>query len=191
MKHLNFCLILLIIAIISFCGCNNNSSKLEEQKRVFIKYKNGLTFCEGIHSVLKKSGLPKKRIGIWRFYYPDGKLFDIFEYDDNGELINWKTYNGDGILIYSEADTDNFTNVIYYYDNGKIKTESISQVITKSRGEDEYEITHGTQKWYFPNGQLHEQQYLEDGILEGVASIWDTSGNLVLSIKYKNGFIVP
>lgn len=147
-------------------------------------------FCDGINVISTKTGLPTNRIGMWKFYFPNGELEHLQEYDKDGKLINQKTYSLNGTLIYSETVTDNITNANFYYDNGKIKTESISKIVTESNGDDDSETTHETLKEYLPNGLLYSQSNYKDGNLEGLKNIWDTTGNLVLSIEYKNGLII-
>lgn len=201
--------------MILFYNCNNKSDKETELQRIHIKYKNGNIYCDGFHSVLKKNGLPKNRTGIWKFYYPDGALEAIKEYNENGEHIGvWKTYytNGklktmqeydeygkevnykyyfeNGKLSYSEVYKNDITYTTDYDENGKIKFESVSHVVTESSDEGESETTSETYNKYYPNGQLLSKSSFEDGILQGNESFWDSTGNLVLTIEYKNGLIV-
>src|SRR5437667_10848507 len=99
-------LIVLSMIMINFCGCEENSKTQNELKRVTIKYTNGSIYCEGFHYV-NKTGEPKNRVGIWKFYYPTGALETFLQYNEEGELINEKDYNEEGKVTYSQVVNGN------------------------------------------------------------------------------------
>lgn len=180
---IKYAILSLILVIISSC---NNSSIEREERAVNIKFNNGSIFCTGTLSVNKKTGVPENRVGLWTFYYPNGKVEYLIEYNTNGEMTNKKLYDENGILIFSEITTDNVTTSTTFFDNGRIETELISKEVIDGEIKTLYE----TEKTYYLNGQLLYQQSLEDGILEGTSTTYDSNGVLVLKIEYKNGFFI-
>lgn len=215
MKKLTLIITFGFAIIFLLIGCNNDSELEKNPRRFIVKYKNGSIYCEGFLSILKKSGLPKYRTGTWKFYYPSGKLeklqefnkkergigiwkrfymngtLETFtEYDENGEYVNYKRYNENGVLVYSSVNIDKTEYINQYYGNGKI---SMEQIITKevSGEDDQYETTTTTQKLYYQNGQLYRQDFFEDENPYKTTTIWDTTGDLVLSYENKDLLIIP
>ena len=127
--------------------------------------------------------MPINRVGLWKFYYPNGKLDSEYEYDSYGKMINEKSYNEYGTLTYSENKIDNVTTSISFFDNGQIERELISRLDFDG----EIEILYEIQKTYYRNGQLFNQKSFEDGILQGTILTYDSTGALVLKLEYKNG----
>lgn len=175
--------------LILFCGCKNNQKTYKDKQKVIVKYNNGKVFCNGINSLNKKNGLPLKRVGIWKFYSPNGTLLSFQQYDKDGELINCRNYNIEGALENSGVYTKNTQNAFYYFEDGKIQIEWVARIETKE-GEGGEETTYGTKKTYYKNSQLAEQCSYIDDERNGITNVWDVNGNLVLSVEYKNGFIV-
>jgi antitoxin component YwqK of YwqJK toxin-antitoxin module len=185
---------ILLILFISFLlnGCKNNSDLERETRSFIIKYKNGVVFCDGFHSVLIKNNKPIERVGIWKFYYPNGSLESIKEYSKEGELINRKDYFMNGNLAYSTGTNEEFTSEMTFYENGKLKMEYITKINDESAadGENTSHVTYSTSKEFYPNGQPFTQNYYENDIPNGEFNVWDTSGNLILTGKYEAGLIV-
>lgn len=180
---------ILIGILIIFCGCNDNQKIYKETQKVIVKYNNGKVFCEGINSIDKKNGLPLKKVGVWRFYSPNGTLLYFQQYDKNGELLNYRKYNIEGVLQSSAVYSKNTGTQFNYFEDGKIEIEWIVRIETEE-GEDGKSTTYGTLKEYYRNGQMAEQSSYIDDELNGAKNVWDEKGNLVLSVEYKDGFIV-
>src|SRR4051794_29925129 len=103
------------VIVIILNACKEKSEEVD-QKRVIVRYANGKTFCDGFH-LIDKYGNAKNRVGVWKFYYVNGALETLLQYNKNGDLINDKTYSEDGKVTYSEATNGNITNIMSYYDN--------------------------------------------------------------------------
>ena len=94
-------LIFVFVAIL-LIQCNKEKKVSFEQ--VVLNFNNGNLFCEGTH-IISASGR-KNRTGIWKFYYPNGQLENIMEFDKRGNLMNLKKYNESGTLNYTEVNSD-------------------------------------------------------------------------------------
>lgn len=176
---------ILIGILLLFLGCNNNQKKYADTKKVLVKYNNGKVFCVGTNSLNTKNGFPLKKVGLWKFYSPNGTLSSFQQYNKNGELINFRNYNIKGVIENSGVYTKNTGTEFYYFEDGKIHIEWITRIEIKG----EEETTYGTKKTYYRNSQMAEQSSYIDGERNGTTNIWDENGNLELSVEYKDGFI--
>ncbi|MDO9260840.1 MAG: hypothetical protein Q7U08_02725 [Flavobacteriaceae bacterium] len=186
---------LLIISIFfMFVMCNENS-KIEnerETQKIVVKYNNGNIYCEGTYLVDKEVKTPLYFIGIWKYYYPNGNLSSVSELDDTGEWISHKSYRLNGILKSASITKDNISYSSFFNEDGKLQSETITRVETEinSEGEDEQKTTFKTNKLYYDNNQLKREWYEVDDEYNGLDKMWDEKGNLILSVEYKNGFII-
>ncbi len=107
-----------IFTLLFLLATCNNITELRPEK-VKIYYKTGALFCEGTHRVYKE-GLSeeKNRIGVWTFYYPNGKISDQIEYDETGEKISSNEYDNKGLLTVSQTVQDNITKKLSIYQMG-------------------------------------------------------------------------
>nr|WP_315132994.1 hypothetical protein [uncultured Flavobacterium sp.] len=183
---------ILIGILIIFCGCNDKQKIYKDTQKVIIKYNNGKVFCEGMYSLNKKNGLPLKKVGVWKFYNANDTLVSFQQYDNSGELINYRKYNIDGVLQRSAVYTKNTGTEFYYFEDGKTEIEWIVRIETAEgdEGQDGESTTYGTLKEYYRNGQMAQQSSYIDDELNGAKNVWDEKGNLVLSVEYKDGFII-
>jgi len=181
----NFISIFTLILLIAAC---NNITELKSEK-VKIYYKTGALFCEGTHRVYKEGLSEKKnRIGVWTFYYPNGKISNQIEYDETGEMINSNEYDDKGILTVSQIVQDNITKKIEYFPDGKLKSQIIETVEIETEDEEEVEIYYYTYKKYFENGVIRElREYIGQDIQS--LKVWDENGNLILEVDYDDGII--
>jgi antitoxin component YwqK of YwqJK toxin-antitoxin module len=107
------------------------------------------------------------------------------EYDEQGELVNYNNYSDSGTLIYTFTKKDNLSLVTEFFDNGKLKSETV----TETTMEDDAEVETSHIKDYYQNGGLRQESSTIDGELDGLKKVWDEKGNLVLQVKYRRGLI--
>lgn len=204
--------LIVIFGLLNAKCTQDKNIKSETTEKVNLKFKNGRVCCEGVRKVMtKNSDVTIDKIGLWKFYYPNGNIESVHEYSDNGNLLNvqfyfptgsieiWKEYNEDGellnqktysidsTLIYSSVKKDNVYFSTFYYQNGNPETEVIAEINPET---EEDENPNETYKYYYPNGQPFKHVEYIDGIAEGKSRIWDESGELMIEFKYKNGEIV-
>jgi len=178
-----------MILILIINGCNTTQEL--DPEVILLKFKDGATFCEGSHRVYKRGlRVRKNRVGYWKFYYPNGKLEILAEYDNYGELLNSKNYNMDGKLIQSQNFTEDTITTIEYFINGNIKDESIFTIEVENKNGSNFEIYYEKYSEFYNNGQIRGQKEYIDDILHGDAKIWSEDGQLILEYKYDNGLIV-
>ncbi|PKL89428.1 MAG: hypothetical protein CVV23_05270 [Ignavibacteriae bacterium HGW-Ignavibacteriae-2] len=175
-------IILFSIGLLILISCKSEDPK---PQIIRISFSNGKIFCQGKH-IYSSDKKDTVRTGSWNFYYPNGQKEISSEYNEDGEIIRYKSYSFEGILIESYTKKDELESYSTYYDSGSIKIESIIQ--TKSIGEDETEEK-AFVKEYYPNNKIYQEYQQIDGIRDGITKIWDAEGNLVLSVKYVNGII--
>ncbi len=173
--------IFVLISIVLF-SCNQDNPK---PRNVRVLFSNGIVYCEGNHVYSSDKG-DTIRIGIWKFYYPDGQLESEREYDKDGKGIRYNGYSEKGVLLDSYALKDNLEIYSEFYDSGILKRETIVQ--TNSIDEDNTEQIEYVKEFY-SNGHPMEEYQRIDGELEGAVKKWDLSGNLVLETNYRKGLI--
>ena len=99
-----------------------------------------------------------EKIGEWKWYYENGKLKTIGNYDEEGgEIGEWKRYYKNGQLrVYTLYDSDGYAQGEWkwYYEDGQIWTDG--------KYYDGAKI--GEWKWYYENGKLKRySQYDSEG----------------------------
>ena len=82
----------MVFTIITITSSCNQKPETLTKKRVTIKYTNGKIYCDGFHSI-NFAGVVKNRVGIWKFFYPNGTLETFSQYNEEGEIINQKEYS--------------------------------------------------------------------------------------------------
>jgi antitoxin component YwqK of YwqJK toxin-antitoxin module len=107
------------------------------------------------------------------------------EYDEQGELISYNFYSDSGVLALSGSTKEKQSFETEFYDNGKLKTETVSE--TSKEADSEVEVSNIRE--YYQDGHLWRESRKEDGVLDGVMKVWDKKGNLVLRVQYSNGLI--
>lgn len=189
-KMKNSLFLISILLLISSC----NSIKEIENKEIKIFYNNGNLYCKGSRRIYKKRGKKiENRIGIWKSYYPDKTIESQIAYSNEGDIISYKKYSQDSIILISYTYTELNENVIinesYYYETGELEKEIIYKYLSEIDEEGyEYNIELETRKEYYKNGTIFEQTEYEDDIII-YKKRWDKNSNLILELEYKNGLI--
>lgn len=138
--------------------------------------------------------------GQWNWYYPNGTLHreenyfngkrdgPYVEYDENGKIIAQGQFldgEKDGqweIEVGDHKETGKYVLGLregiwrYYYQNGKLRFEG-----NYTRG-----MANGKHKYYYQDGGIKEEQFYVMGLKEKTWKKFDESGNLYLTITYKN-----
>jgi antitoxin component YwqK of YwqJK toxin-antitoxin module len=138
--------------------------------------------------------------GLWTWYYPDGNILreeEYFigneeglsvEYSEAGDIIAKGEYiNGEkeGKWYYNAGDQIEEGSYVtglregiwkYYYSDGTLKYS----------GNYIQGMPDGRHKYYYPDKSLKEEQYYKMGSKEKTWKKYDTEGNVILTISYKN-----
>ncbi len=150
-------------------------------KKVENRDSNGNLYCTG-QRLFKKANADSVDIGIWKYYYPSTVQRCEIEYDSTGSRIRDSYYDEIGRLS-SNSSIDGETEIeSEYFGEGKLKT----LVVTQSHEEDENTTTHMTLKQFHSNGKLWREVNLNEEN-DGSLTVWDTTGNQILKLKYVNG----
>lgn len=187
-----------------FFSCN----KAEEAKleKVVVKYKNGKVYCEGTKLIKDNKLL---RINTWKFYHPNGVLSSFYEYNSKGKLVSAKAYyengqlsveneygdeeklinsrdlNENGKLHYLLRTIEDTQIETWYSDDGKLSLEETKKTETMGSDDNEYETTNTLSKEYYKSGQL-KSVLNEIDDQKKYRLEWDTLGNLILKLEYKD-----
>ncbi len=139
----------------------------------------------------------------WRYYYPDGKINRITNYDKGVKNGRSTTYNKDGSLA-SDVNYKNgnfFGSVKFYYSNGQLNFEEYYDANSLEQGEFKLWYKSGkisqrgmmvngklVGKWmkYYENGQIeHTAYYDPTGNKDDVWLYYSQNGKLMGSEQYK------
>jgi antitoxin component YwqK of YwqJK toxin-antitoxin module len=185
-----------IFALLLFTtiSCNINAQKANGHQVNY--YITGAKQSEGNY----KNSLQDS---TWRYYYPNGKINRITNYDKgvkNGRSI---TYNKDGSLA-SDVNYKNgnfFGAVKFYYSNGQLNYEEYYDANSLEQGEFKLWYKSGklsqdgmmvngklVGKWmkYYENGQTEHTAYYDTaGNKDSLWLYYSPSGKLMGSEKYK------
>ena len=151
-----------------------------------------------------------KSTGIEENYSKNGNLISETKLAKGGGLIHKRLYeNGNIQIAYSliPSNTGNYfiKNGDYkeYYENGALKIESLYSnnelsFIWKQyyiTGEKEWEVGYlngykqGDYRRYFKNGQIEVEGFHDLDLKSGDEKKYDSIGNLINSLKFKNGIL--
>lgn len=143
-------------------------------------YSNGAKECEGT-LIFNPATNDKVRTGVWKCWYPNGKLkSNVFYVNglEQGVATSWymdgtihsetcyenglmhgysRLWNGSGVLCNE-----------YNYRNGKL---------------------HGLSREWFKSGQIASETELRDGVLDGIDREWWLNGQLMREVIYSNGLM--
>lgn len=177
---------LILFTVLSGCSGKNDGPRTAT---VRIKYNNGSIYCVGNH-LLRKNGEPRDRVGIWKFYFPNGKISAFLEYDKRGDLIVRKEFFETGIIKFSESVNDDIRTTIEYFENGTIRNESI--IVTRTEDGEDYSTDYSTEtfKEFYPNGKLESSMTFIDGDLNGPKVLYDSNGVEMITVHYRNNLII-
>lgn len=169
-------------------------------------YKNNLR--DGKWDFFYKNGVKEqtgefvngKYNGVWKWYYPEGQLWKEEEFFSGKEEGYYTEYDLDGNIIvqgeYIDGEKDGeWTTKIndnkavgkyvngmmdgkwrYYYDNGNILFE----------GNFIQGNADGKHKYFYSDGTLKEEQYFNQGIKYKHWKKYNTDGELIITITYKD-----
>lgn len=123
----------------------------------------------------------KKRTGIWRKYYPNGRIRYEGQFKNGKEIGTFKFYDITTskfpVVIKKYSSSSDTAHVRFFTLKGKLKTTG--QMIGKKRV--------GKWMYYFLNGKTFSEEYYKDGKLEGTLKNYYNSGKLLEETEYKNG----
>jgi antitoxin component YwqK of YwqJK toxin-antitoxin module len=139
-----------------------------------------------------------------RFYYSDSVLSSEGWMRDDKPDGYWKSYYPNTI-IKSEGNRENFSldKVWKFYDNqGNLQSEityqaGVKQGLNRRYSQDvieEYTYVNdtikGTARWLSYTGHLNRTIPYENGKENGLAKLYDTLGNIIGTIDYRDGYVV-
>ncbi|MCD4772726.1 MAG: hypothetical protein K8R41_05005 [Bacteroidales bacterium] len=108
-----------------------------------------------------------KKHGIWKYYYPDGKLKLVGKYKHGKKEGFFKEYSNVGDL----AKAEKFTNGIIQENVAKLKKLDVK-------------------KDYYKNGKVKIVASYKDGVPEGIRREYSEDGTIENSYIFKNGVII-
>lgn len=147
-----------------------------------------------------------KREGLWKFYVLEDKTFKkilqkemTYVSNEIKGIYNYFYPNGK-VSHVGNYDTDKISEMTVYYNNGKIfRTNSVvSGMITgkattfyrdgKIAAESNYEndSLHGEYRSYYPSGSKQQISYFVNGKLDGNYQYYHENGQLWIEKEYKN-----
>ena len=120
-----------------------------------------------------------KRIGPWRFYFPDGTLYTKVQYDDGSETGQSVAYFRNGNVNYVRwyAKGVQHGSATTFYEDG---ATHLHQMWNNGR-------MHGSSIIYHPNGIVKKMGSWSDGRQHGMVSHYDETGTLIEQSKYVDG----
>ena len=97
----------------------------------------------------------------------------------SGRIINIEDTDYKNSLVYAKGENVSFTGkILTFYEDGKLKDETMYK-----NGKRE-----GLSKYYYQNGKLAvEQNFNNDGNIEGIRKDYWENGNIQEECLYKNG----
>jgi antitoxin component YwqK of YwqJK toxin-antitoxin module len=125
--------------------------------------------------------LNSRKEGLWKQYFPDGKIKSEFTYVNNSPNGYAKTYYRNGKLMEEGTWINNKWDgkYKYYYETGQIAYDW--NFLSGKR--------EGTQKYFHENGKINYIGDWSGGQEEGVLKEYNDKGQLVAEKKYNKGKI--
>ena len=121
----------------------------------------------------KELFLDDKREGQSFYYYPSGNIRQIINYKNGKKQGDSKEYDESGTVI-----------TLYEYNNDyMISREFINRF--NDRGE-----KHGTWKTFYPGGQIKDEDYYKNGVLDGTSIVKSERGLTINQRVYRDGKII-
>ena len=172
---------LLFTMMLFLCSCHKEEEKVKYYPNGQIEeiwtYRNGkmngnvLAYFET--GILRSEGRMSndKFIGIWKHYYPDGKIRTIEKYNWRGKLKTFDSWDQEG----NHVIVDGTGTLVTYYPDGSMEQTST------------YKDCHfdGTNEGWHPNGVKEHEFFYKNGKPTGVWHIWDENGKLTLTENYE------
>ncbi len=111
--------------VLAACVCSLSMSgcKSDPPKSIALKYTSGATFIEGQIFVSRgRLGFKKttKSVGEWRYYYPNGTLMKLENYDANGVIKKNVNFDAAGDTIATTVYSDQKTVVTAFRKTGAV-----------------------------------------------------------------------
>lgn len=150
----------------------------------------------------KGSYTNNKITGIWQWYYETGELLkeeyylygnldgETVEYSVLGEVITKGSYiegYKEGNWIYTVGDQKNMGKYVMGEKDGTWKSLYIEENTKSFIGEYVRGNPDGKHVYYYPNGDIKEERYYEEGRKVKAWSKYNEDGELIVVIKYKDG----
>ena len=121
----------------------------------------------------KELYLDDKKEGPSCYYYPSGKSRQVINYIKGKKQGASKEFDENGTVI-----------TLYEYRNDiMVSREFINRV--NAQGEKT-----GAWKTFYPNGQIKEEEFYKNGVLDGSALLYSEKGNIISGRSYRDGNIV-
>ncbi|MCQ2284667.1 MAG: tetratricopeptide repeat protein [Bacteroidales bacterium] len=143
------------------------------------------------------------RVGSWRYYYPDGTVSSVQEYDDNGKKVGtWTEYNPNKtISCIGTYQNDKVTDVVEYSNYGKPRihiTYKNGQIVSLTTLNPDSTVRENipiknkvlTYDTYTDNGwKISTQSRNINNELTGKSILYHSNGTIAREIEYANGAI--
>jgi antitoxin component YwqK of YwqJK toxin-antitoxin module len=164
------------------------AATLEDMKNVqlYVEKVNGVEhgFCYALYSndQIQRMGYyaKGKRVGPWRFYFPDGTLATKLQYNIDGEEIGQHVAylrNGDVHYVETYADGVKHGPKTTFYEDGSTHMHQMWQ----------HGRMHGFSIIYYPTGIVKQFASWANGQQHGTVILYDESGQLTEQTQYVNG----
>lgn len=179
----------ILLAIILLASCNNSTTEDQKDKvkLVYLTYPSGTPLIQG---QIEKNN----PVGIWKTYYPNGKLFTYSDYSSSveGYLGQYREYDEHGSLIIEKRELESnnsnhytFSNR-YYKGTGILDWERITEVFIEYDEHHEIQTENEREIWFYENGKIRCEKYYEHGNLTHI-KMFDTNGNVLANIETDGG----
>lgn len=125
-----------------------------------------------------------KRVGVWRRFWPNGKVMSEVSYRMGVPRGEYKTYYPNGTMEEQGTwDLDRNTGTFKrWHPNGKLAQDFVFNT---------FGVRDGGQKYYHENGQLAVEVNVNEGREEGVMKRYAPAGDLLQVAQFNNGVIDP
>ena len=121
----------------------------------------------------KELFLDDKREGPSLYYYPSGKIRQIIHYKNGKKQGTGKEFDENGTVL----------TLYEYHNDYMISREFINRV------NDQNEKI-GVWKSFYPDGNLKEEEFYKNGMLDGPTKLLSEKGNLISGRTYREGQII-
>lgn len=134
-------------------------------------HKNGKTRYEGQFK-------DDKAIGLFRYYYPNGKLLATNNHQPNGTVANHVYHKNGKIKAKGVFRGQSKDSLWQYFNENEVLILEENYVL---------DTLHGSQKTYYENGQLAEETNFKMGVKHGVWNKFFEKGEPWVEAEYLDG----
>lgn len=168
---------------------------------------------------LNRFSKDNKKTGLWRTYYPDGRMQSECLYDKDVVIQDCKTWNEKGILVRKNEGSSEFkempevrqqfhpngTLASFGAYSGKSKNGVFSAFDSTGRllGSEIYEmdtlraqgfvlpdgVYDSSWVYLYPNGQKSSQGKYKDGVKTGLWTFYNSQGKVIQKGYYRRGYV--